>query len=192
MSYPIDYFFSPISPFTLLAGHLLEQEAPQEIHYHPFDIARVFGATGGVPVPQRSEQRQAYRIAELKRISRERNININLTPAFFPVDSRPACRLILAARDAGLNTGELAFNVLSAVWQRDLNIADLATLRTLLIESSMDESLLDISLGLDAQLDAETDAAITAGVFGSPFYIVNDEPFWGQDRLEAALNAAKN
>ena len=35
-----------------------------------------------------------------------------------------------------------------------------------------------------ARLKAETDAAITRGVFGSPFIIVDDEPFWGADRLD--------
>lgn len=192
MSHTIDYYFSPISPFTLLAGDQLEKEAPGHINYHPFDIARVFGATGGVPVPQRSEQRQAYRLAELKRISRERDIDIKLQPAFFPVDSRPAAKLIIAARDVGHDVGKLSFNLLSAVWQKDLNIADPVTLRAILVESSLDESLLESSFELDDQLNHETDAAIEAGVFGSPFYIVNDEPFWGQDRLEAALKTAKS
>ena len=86
----------------------------------------------------------------------------------------------------------LALALLSAVWQRDLNIADDAVLAQLLAELNIDSALLEQSKELDAQLDKETDEAIEAGVFGSPFYIVDGEPFWGQDRLEQAIERAKS
>jgi 2-hydroxychromene-2-carboxylate isomerase len=37
---------------------------------------------------------------------------------------------------------------------------------------------------MKARLREECDAAIKKGVFGSPFIIVDGEPFWGADRLE--------
>ncbi|NRP51929.1 MULTISPECIES: 2-hydroxychromene-2-carboxylate isomerase [unclassified Marinobacterium] len=192
MSHTIHYYLSPISPFTCLAGNLLEREAPAEVVYHPFDIGRLFAATGGVPVPQRSPQRQAYRLAELGRIQKQRGITINLKPKNFPVDGRPASKLLLAVRDAGSDVPGLARALLSAVWQRDLNIAEDAVLARLLDELGIDSALLEQSKGLDDQLDKETDEAIEAGVFGSPFYIVDGEPFWGQDRLEQAIERAKS
>ena len=36
------------------------------------------------------------------------------------------------------------------------------------------------------RLRSETEAALAHGVFGSPFIIVDGEPFWGHDRLEQA------
>lgn len=191
MSHTIHYYLSPISPFTFLAGDLLDKEAPADVVYHPFDIGRLFNATGGVPVPQRSKQRQAYRLAELTRIQKQRGITINLKPQFFPVDGRPASKLLIAVRDAGADVAGLTRAILGAVWQRDLNIADDAVLSQLLKELKLDEALLEQSKSLDSQLDKETDDAIEAGVFGSPFYIVDGEPFWGQDRLEQALERAK-
>lgn len=191
MSHTIHYYLSPISPFTFLAGDILDKEAPADVVYHPFDIGRLFNATGGVPVPQRSKQRQAYRLAELARIQKQRGITINLKPQFFPVDGRPASKLLIAVRDAGADVAGLARAILGAVWQRDLNIADEVVLSQLLKELNLDESLLEHSKSLDSQLDKETDEAIEAGVFGSPFYIVDGEPFWGQDRLEQALERAK-
>jgi carboxymethylenebutenolidase len=191
MSHTIHYYLSPISPFTFLAGDILDKEAPADVVYHPFDIGRLFNATGGVPVPQRSKQRQAYRLAELARIQKQRGITINLKPQFFPVDGRPASKLLIAARDAGADVAGLTRAILGAVWQRDLNIADEEVLSQLLKELNLDESLLEYSKDLDRQLDKETDDAIEAGVFGSPFYIVDGEPFWGQDRLEQALERAK-
>ena len=191
MSHTIHYYLSPISPFTFLAGDILDKEAPADVVYHPFDIGRLFNATGGVPVPQRSKQRQAYRLAELARIQKQRGITINLKPQFFPVDGRPASKLLIPARDAGADVAGLTRAILGAVWQRDLNIADEEVLSQLLKELNLDESLLEYSKDLDRQLDKETDDAIEAGVFGSPFYIVDGEPFWGQDRLEQALERAK-
>ena len=191
MSHTIHYYLSPISPFTFLAGDILDKEAPADVVYHPFDIGRLFNATGGVPVPQRSKQRQAYRLAELARIQKQRGITINLKPQFFPVDGRPASKLLIAVRDAGADVASLTRAILGAVWQRDLNIADEEVLSQLLKELNLDESLLEHSKDLDSQLDKETDDAIEAGVFGSPFYIVDGEPFWGQDRLEQALERAK-
>ncbi len=191
MSHTIHYYLSPVSPFTLLAGDILEKQAPADIVYHPFDIGRLFGATGGVPVPQRSPQRQAYRLAELARIQKQRGISINLKPQFFPVDGRPASKLMLAVRDSGADIAGLVQALLSAVWQKDLNIADESVLAQILDDLNIDSALLEQSKALDDQLDKETDEAIEAGVFGSPFYIVDDEPFWGQDRLEQAIERAK-
>lgn len=191
MSHTIHYYLSPISPFTFLAGDLLDKEAPADVVYHPFDIGRLFAATGGVPVPQRSKQRQAYRLAELARIQKQRGITINLKPQFFPVDGRPASKLLIAVRDAGADVAGLTRAILGAVWQRDLNIADESVLARILDELNIDSVLLEQSKALDEQLDKETDEAIEAGVFGSPFYLVDGEPFWGQDRLEQAIERAK-
>ena len=192
MSHTIHYYFSPISPFTYLAGDQLENEAKGEIVYHPFDIGKVFAATGGVPVPQRSQQRRDYRMAELKRISARRGLAINFQPKHFPVDSRPASKLLLAVRDAGADVGALAKAILKAVWLDELDISDRETLIDLLESLSIETNLLNASEALDEQLDRETEAAIDAGVFGSPFYIVNDEPFWGQDRLSEMLELANS
>ena len=41
-----------------------------------------------------------------------------------------------------------------------------------------------IALRVQEQLDKNTDEAIAANVFGSPWYIVDGEGYWGQDRLD--------
>ncbi|MEI6160838.1 MAG: DsbA family protein, partial [Roseococcus sp.] len=41
-----------------------------------------------------------------------------------------------------------------------------------------------------ARIEAETDAARAVGIFGSPSFVVGEELFWGDDRLEAALDWA--
>ena len=41
------------------------------------------------------------------------------------------------------------------------------------------------------RLKAQTEEATAKGIFGAPSFIVGDELFWGNDRLEAALQWAK-
>ena len=191
MSATIDYYFSPISPFTFLAGDELERQAPGQIRYHPVDLGLLFAQTGGIPLGQRSKQRLDYRMAELHRIAAKRGVTINFTPKHFPVDPRLATKLLLAVRD---NTDQIAVMLralLTAVWVEERDISDSATLDTILKEQKLDPYLLEASHQLDEQLDTETRAAIAAGVFGFPFYIVNGEPFWGQDRLDDALDLAR-
>jgi len=187
----IDYYFAPISPFTYLAGDELERNAPNGIRYHPIDLPLVFAETGGIPLGQRSKQRLDYRMAELHRISARRGKEINFHPAHFPVDPNPASRLLLAARNNGADIGALLQALLAGVWAQERNIADNETLSEILTEQNLPTSLLEESQNLNQQLEDETRKAIAAGVFGSPFYIVNGEPFWGQDRLTDALELAK-
>lgn len=187
----IDYYFSPISPFTYLAGDELERNAPAGIRYHPVDMPLVFAETGGIPLGQRSKQRLDYRMAELHRIAAKRDKEINFHPAHFPVDPKPATRLLLAARNANADVPALLQALLAAVWKEERNVSSADTLAEILAEQNLPQSLLSDASGLDQQLEDETREAIAAGVFGFPFYIVNGEPFWGQDRLEDALALAK-
>ena len=187
----IDYYFSPISPFTYLAGDDLERNAPEGVRYHPVDLALVFAETGGIPLGQRSKQRLDYRMAELHRIAAKRDKEINFNPAHFPVDPKPATKLLLAARNADADIASLLQALLAAVWKEERNISDGNTLGAILEEQNLPASLLIDAAGLDQQLEEETRQAIANGVFGFPFYIVNGEPFWGQDRLDDALELAK-
>lgn len=188
----IHYYFTPVSPFTYLAGDRLETGAAGiPIAYHPVDLAEVFAATGGVPLGERSRQRLEYRLQELRRISAAQGMAINFHPKHFPVDAKPACRLCLAVRDGGDDVGVLARALLAAVWREERDVSDEAVLADILSSLGLARGYLETSRGLDEQLGRESRAAIEAGVFGSPFYIVGDERFWGQDRLEQALAWAR-
>ncbi len=189
----IDYFFSPISPFTYLAGSRLEEIAARHgatISYKPIDILALFGRTGGTPPPQRHESRQKYRMAELRRIATRTGMPINLQPAHFPTNAAPAAYAIIAAQKAqkaqGGDVGALVRNLLRACWAEDRDIAEDAVIKDCLAAAGFDPSLADTGLLDGAETyAANLEEAISKGVFGSPFYIVDgEEPFWGQDRLD--------
>jgi 2-hydroxychromene-2-carboxylate isomerase len=183
----IDYYFSLMSPFTYLAGLRLEEIAARRgavIRYKPINTFELFPQTGGVPPAKRHWSRQEYRLQELKRISKALGMPINLQPAHWPADATLAAGAVISAQEAGSDAGVLAHALLRAVWSEERDISDPETVRD--IVSSCGISWDAIEPGLDAARAAyEENAreAVERGVFGSPFYCVGDERFWGQDRL---------
>lgn len=185
----IDYYFTTISPYAYLAGARLEEIAARHgagIRYLPVDLSRVLAATGGVPLPQRSEARKAYRLQELRRQSKKAGLPFKIHPAHWPVNAAPSCYAIIAAQKAG--GGDLPGLVrgfLRACWAEDRDISDDGVIRAVLADHGFDPTLADTGLlGGAEDYERNTERAVMAGVFGSPFYIVEEEAFWGQDRLE--------
>ena len=187
----VDYYFATMSPWAYLGHERFVQIAGRcdaDVRVRPMDLGQVFPVSGGLPLGKRAPQRQAYRLAELRRFSEWLGRPLNLHPAFFPVAGDPSARLIAMVTehdgpDAALR---LTGAVLTAVWARDLDIADAATLGTLLAECGLDPRRLAQSQtdAAKAVADAHTQAAIDAGVFGAPSYVIDGEIFWGQDRLD--------
>jgi len=190
MSKTVEYYFSLISPWTYLGDARFTDIAARRgarIIYKPMNLGRVFPATGGLPLAKRAPQRQAYRLVELARWSKHRGLSLNLHPKYFPCDESRAAGLVLAAIGNGDGPGALVNAILSAVWAEERNIADDETLLELAAGVGLDgEKLLATADGpeIAAEWDKISDDAIAHGVFGSPFYVVGDEPFWGQDRLD--------
>ncbi|MGD1867950.1 MAG: 2-hydroxychromene-2-carboxylate isomerase [Neomegalonema sp.] len=183
----IEYFFSVLSPFTYLAGTRLEEVAARRdaaINYRPMDIMKVFGETGGVPVPQRHPSRQAYRLQELKRIARMNRMTLNIAPAHWPTDQRPASAALIAAQAAGKSICLAAHAMIRACWAEHRDVADPTVITDVLAMNGSDYGALGDHLpAAEEQFDRNTAEAIERGVFGAPFYIVGEEMFWGQDRL---------
>lgn len=184
----IDYFFSLMSPYAYLAGVRLEALAERRgagVAYKPFDIQAVFAATGGVPVGQRHPARQAYRLQDLRRRAARAGLALNLQPAFFPVDTRPAATALLAAQAAGLGVGLAAHAMLRAVWAEEKDLSDPSTIESILAAQGVDPAALGPHrAAAEAAFDRYAEEAVAAGVFGSPSYVVGEEIFWGEDRLD--------
>lgn len=112
---------------------------------------------------------------------------INLKPAHFPTNAAPAAYAIIAAQDVqGGDVGALVRNVLRACWAEERDIAEDTVVKDCLAAAGFDPALADTGLLAGAETYAKNlEEAVEKGVFGSPFYIVDDEePFWGQDRLD--------
>jgi len=191
MATSIDYYLAPQSPWTYL-GHQRFQDiarrAGAQVRVLPIDLGKIFPRSGGLPLPQRAPQRQAYRLVELKRFSEALGVPLQLHPAYFPVPGDNAARLILAvdARHGSDAAMRLTGAVLKAVWSEQRCIDDAATLAQLLAECDLPDAATADAQGKAVQQRYEqaTQQAFDAGVFGAPSYVIDGEIFWGQDRLD--------
>ena len=191
MRHAVDYYFAPNSPWTYI-GHArfarMAEEAGVSVRVLPMDLGKIFPISGGLPLPKRAPQRQAYRLLELKRFGEALGLPLVLQPRFFPVAADLAARLIVATdMDHGTAAAmRLTGAVGAAVWTQERDIANADTLSAVLTECGLDAALLarPQTPEILAQYEQNTQAAIDAGVFGAPSYVVDGELFWGQDRLD--------
>ena len=192
MSKTVEYFLAPQSPWAYLGHpHFMEvvKKTGATVLLKPADVNKIFAASGGVPVGQRPPQRQAYRLDELRRWSAHLQRPLNLHPTFFPVPGDLAAKLIIAALHAGGTDKALALAgaLGSAVWAEEKNIADADTLVAIANGVGLDGAAvlkLTDSEAVAADYARNTEEAIEAKVFGVPWYRVDGEGFWGQDRLD--------
>jgi 2-hydroxychromene-2-carboxylate isomerase len=192
MALHIDYYASLNSPWTHLGAARIEAMAMANgasLRIYPVDFGTIFPASGGLPLPKRAPQRQAYRLQELARWREHLGIPINIQPRHFPANELPAASCVIGLRET---VGDqpairLAHRVLKALWpeEKDTGVRD--TLSGLIRDVGLDPATV-LPMAADPRWadrrEADTKAALARGVFGAPSYVIGDEIFWGQDRLE--------
>lgn len=185
----IDYYYSHLSPWSYLGHQRLidaAHKAGATINYKPIDAGKVFGASGGLPLAKRPVQRRTYRLAELRRWRDETGLPLNLQPKFHPAPDRCSAQMAIAAQLSGLDVGAFSLALMRGCWVDDKDLADEQTVASIATAQGLDgAALLAKSKGDDvaARYEKYTAEAIEVGVFGMPWYQVDGEPFWGQDRL---------
>ncbi len=192
MSHTIDYYHFLLSPWSYMAidrFNALCARHNVSVNYKPIAVMETFEKMGGTPPAKRHPSRMRFRSDEMKRWSKRLNLPINLSPAHWPVDQSLAAQMVYAAggSDTNPDAGRLSDALLTAVWKEEKNISDESTLVSLadqcglkgqeLIEMAKDTKYSDLYA-------ATTNEAHERDVFGSPSYVVGDEIFWGQDRLD--------
>ena len=186
----VEYYFTVVSPFSYLGHQRLKAICDRRgasVRLKPIDLGQVFPTSGGLPVSKRAPQRQAYRLVELERWSAFLGIPLNIEPAHFPTPDAVANQMVIAADRADLDAWGLCLALMRAVWAQDRDIADPETLAEVAREVGIDPAAV---LSAEAQEPAAgaretyTREAIDRQVFGTPTYVVGNELFWGQDRLD--------
>jgi 2-hydroxychromene-2-carboxylate isomerase len=186
----IDYYFAPMSGYAYL-GHArllnIAAQAGAQVVYHPLDMAKVFEAAGSFPPAKYPAVRQHHRKADMVRWAQKLSLPINPTPKFWPTQMPLACRVIVAAKHLGLDQGAVTQAILLAVWTHDLDISDTSDISTALRRQGMEpDPILAAALRPDIITEATSNTrdAIELGIFGSPTYVIGEDWFFGQDRLE--------
>jgi len=192
MNKTVEYFMTPVSPFTYL-GHARLREIcakhQAKINLHVMDLGKVFPVSGGLALKDRPAQRRAYRMMELKRWRDFLGLPLTLEPKHFPVPAEPAATLILAVLEHhGVSSAlDIAGDFARAVWAEERNVSEPEVLAEILAARQLGSAEL-IEYAKSAEVAARyvqhSQEAIARNIFGAPTYIYRDELFWGQDRLD--------
>ena len=189
MTAPLVFFYDVASPYSYLTFARIHDVAPRyqvSVDLCPFLLGGVFRATSNV-MPAANPVRAKYLRRDLERCALRDDIPFHFSSSF-PHNSLHAMRAITAApSDIRL---EVSRRIFKAAWVEDLNISTpevcseaLGEYAFLLEEGQAPE--------VKERLKEETARAVDAGAFGAPFFLVDEEAYWGNDRLEMALEYAR-
>jgi 2-hydroxychromene-2-carboxylate isomerase len=188
MPSPIEFWFDFSSPYGYVASELIEDVAARHgrtVNWHPILLGPIFKAVGTAPLVT-MPIKGGYSRHDFARMARYHKVPFRL-PEKFPVGTQVAARAfyLIADRDPALARG-FARRVFRAYFAQGRDVADPAVVLELAAEAGADAAALAEPLKGEAvkeRVRAEVEAAMKAGVFGSPHFIVDGEPFWGVDRI---------
>ena len=184
----IEFYFEFSSPYGYIASQLaddLGKRTGRAIKWRPFLLGPVFKATGQAPlveIPMKGE----YSRRDFVRSARFHGVPFAM-PAKFPIGTVAAMRAFywLDDRDPA-QARELAKRLYRAYFADGRDISDAATVVEIAKSLGVDGAQLEAGLAdpaIKERAKREVEAAMARGVFGSPFFIVDGEPFWGNDRI---------
>jgi 2-hydroxychromene-2-carboxylate isomerase len=178
MKAPIDFYFDFSSPYGYLAAQKIEPLAAKHgrtVKWRPMLLGVAFKATGSGPLPS-VPLKGDYSKRDFFRSARFHGIPFRL-PDVFPVSTVSACRAFYATEDV-----RLAKALFQAYFVDNVNIGEAENVMKIAGSLGLKPDLNDPAV--KEKTRAEVDAAIARGVFGSPYIVVDGEPFWGLDRFD--------
>jgi 2-hydroxychromene-2-carboxylate isomerase len=188
---PIDFYFDFSSPYGYLASHKIEalaQRHGRTVDWHPMLLGVVFKQTGAAPLTE-VPVKGPYSKHDFFRSARFHGVEFNMPPVF-PIPAQAPSRVVLwAKQESPADGARLAKALYRAFFVdgRDISRPDIAA--EVAGEQGFDAAQARAAVDDPAIKDAlkrEVDGAIGAGVFGSPFVVIDGEPFWGLDRFDQA------
>ncbi len=189
MSALIDFYFDFSSPYGYFASCKIDDLAARhgrETLWRPILLGVLFKRTGAQPLPL-IPVKGDYSKHDMERSARLLSVPYRF-PSTFPVATQSAARAFYWLSDREPERAKsFAKAVFRAFFVDDINISEPE--RVVAIAAGLGESSEEIANAIadpenKERLKREVDAAIARGVCGSPFFIVDGEPFWGADRLD--------
>ncbi len=190
MSKSIDFYFDFISPYSFLAHkriRKIEKTESIKFSYKPILLGGLHNLIG-ITAPAFINSKAKFMFRDCKMVSRKFNIKFKFNP-LFPINSLNLMRGLLSVNNRLKNTYiDLFFD---AYWQDALNLNDEKIIFNILkkikinksnfLKNTKDQKIKD-------KLKQLTQNAYKKDIFGAPTFVVNKKIFWGQDRLNYALD----
>ena len=191
---PFEFYFDFASPYTFIAHkdiRKIEKENSIKIKYMPILLGGILKSAGikaNVDIPIKAK----YMIKDCKLWAEKYNIIFKFNN-YFPINTLDLMRCVLVAEKKGF-VQNFINKVFDAIWKYGLNLNDNSIVEKLLknLDINPKTFLMDaIDSKIKNELKKRTEDACKKGIFGTPTFMVNNKMFWGQDRLEFAINEAK-
>ncbi len=171
----------------------LADRAGVAVRWRPFLLAPIFGAQGWTDSPFNIYPTKGrYMWRDMERICGAEGLPLTLPPLRFPQNGLKAARLALVGEAAGW-IADFTRAVYTANFAEQKDISDEAALTAILERLGVDAAAAFAAANASEnkeKLRRQTDEAASRGLFGAPSFTVGDELFWGNDRLQEAINWA--
>ena len=190
---PFDFYFDFISPYSFLAHkeiRKIENKTGIKIKYKPVLLGGLHNLHG-IKAPAFIPAKAKHMIRDCKLIAEKNKISFKFN-SYFPIRSLNLMRGVLVAEEDNFKNYYID-NIFNSIWQDGLNMNDENIVQKVLKNLNANPNtflLRSTSSSIKDSLKKITNEAYEKSIFGAPTFVVNNKVFWGQDRIEFALNEA--
>ena len=187
MTKEIDFYFDFISPYSYLAHQKIKSIKNVNFNYKPVLVGGLHNLQG-ITAPAFIKPKLKHMISDCDLIAKKDKSNF-IWNSNFPINSLNIMRGYLFI---DVENRDLYLNVMfDAYWKDNLNISNEEIIKTLIKKNKIEpisffDGIKDPKI--KEELKNVTQEAHDKEIFGAPTFVVNNKIFWGQDRLEFALD----
>ena len=191
---PFDFYFDFVSPYSFLAHKQIRKIESSEgikIRYIPVLLGGLHNLHG-IKAPAFIPAKARHMIRDCKLIAEKNDIKFKFN-SYFPIRSLNLMRGVLVAEEDNIKNYYID-NIFNTIWQDGLNMNDDIIIEKVLKNLNVNPKtfvLRSASSLIKDSLRKKTSDAYKKGIFGAPTFVANNKIFWGQDRIEFALNEAR-
>jgi 2-hydroxychromene-2-carboxylate isomerase len=182
------FFFDVGSPYAYLAAERLHTLIPEPVEWQPVLLGGLFKLTGRSSWALGDYRRRQIGMAEIERRARAYRLPPIRWPDPWPAEYLTAMRAVTFAFELGCGR-RFAMQAFRDAFQRGQELSITAHVLEAGVEADLARDPLEAAIAdprIKQTLRDATDAAYELGVFGVPTIAIDDELFWGDDRLEDA------
>ena len=188
-----DFYFDFVSPYSFLAHkeiRKIEKKNSIKIKYKPILLGGLHNLHG-IKAPAFIPAKAKNMVRDCKLIAEKNKIRFKFN-SYFPINSLNLMRGVLVAEEDNFKNYYID-NIFNSVWQDGLNMNDENIIQKVIKNLNINPKtfiLRSTSLSIKDALKKRTNEAYEKSIFGAPTFVSNNKIFWGQDRIEFALNEA--
>jgi len=187
MSKSIEFYFDFISPYSYIAHkRILDLNQRNNFNYKPILLGGLHNL-GNITPPAFNEKKMKNMKNDCSLVSKKFNIPFIWNDKF-PINSLYLMRGYLSIDEN--KKYKFIDECFDAYWKNNIDISVKENVSRILLNCKIDQDLFDESIKkqkIKEELKELTDKAFKRDIFGAPTFLINNKIFWGQDRLDYAL-----